>query len=161
MKTTKISKVLIALDYDPTAEKVAELGYSLAKTMDAEVILLHVIVDDSYYSSLEYIPVIGPVGFSNIGMNYVKDSDGLKNATQHFLDKTKEHLGDDKIKTIVKEGDFAESIIKTATELHADIIVMGSHSKRWLEEIILGSVTEKVLRHTKIPLYIIPTKKHD
>ncbi|MEI7597046.1 MAG: universal stress protein [Bacteroidota bacterium] len=161
MKTKKISKVLIALDYDPTAAKVAELGYSLAKTMDAEVILLHVIVDGTYYSALEYVPVIGPVGFSNIEMAHIKDSDGLKNATQHFLDKTKEHLGDDKIKTIVKEGDFADSIVKTAIEIHADIIVMGSHSRRWLEEIILGSVTEKVLRHTKIPLYIIPTKKHD
>jgi len=161
MKATKISKVLIALDYDPTAEKVAELGCSLAKSIDAEVFLLHVIVDDSYYSSLEYVPVIGPVGFSNIGMNYIKDSNELKNATQHFLDKTKEHLGDKKIKTIVKEGDFADSIIKTATELHVDVIVMGSHSRRWLEKIILGSVTEKVLSQTKIPLYIIPTKKHN
>jgi nucleotide-binding universal stress UspA family protein len=51
MKTNKLKKVLIALDYDPTAQKVAETGYSLAKTMGAEVILLHVISDPVYYSS--------------------------------------------------------------------------------------------------------------
>jgi nucleotide-binding universal stress UspA family protein len=51
MKTNKLKKVLIALDYDPTAQKVAETGYSLAKAMGAEVILLHAISDPVYYSS--------------------------------------------------------------------------------------------------------------
>ena len=49
MKTKKISKVLIALDYDPTAQKVAEIGFSYAKSMEAEVILLHIIADPIYY----------------------------------------------------------------------------------------------------------------
>jgi nucleotide-binding universal stress UspA family protein len=62
---------------------------------------------------------------------------------------------------LVKEGDFGETIVKTATDLHADIIVMGSHSRRWLDEILMGSVTEKVLHHTSIPLFIIPIKKHN
>jgi nucleotide-binding universal stress UspA family protein len=35
---------------------------------------------------------------------------------------------------------------------------MGSHSRKWLENIVMGSVTEKVLHHTSIPLFIIPTK---
>jgi nucleotide-binding universal stress UspA family protein len=36
---------------------------------------------------------------------------------------------------------------------------MGSHSKKWLENIVMGSVTQEVLHQTTIPLYIIPTKK--
>jgi nucleotide-binding universal stress UspA family protein len=36
---------------------------------------------------------------------------------------------------------------------------MGSHSQKWLENIIMGSVTEKVLHHTSIPIFIIPTKQ--
>ena len=39
MKTIKMNKVLIALDYNPTAEKIAEVGFSLAKAMNAETIL--------------------------------------------------------------------------------------------------------------------------
>src|SRR5665648_427725 len=55
MKTNKMKKVLIALDYDPTAQKVAEVGFSMAKDMNAEVTLLHVISDPAYYSAvLEY-----------------------------------------------------------------------------------------------------------
>jgi len=44
MKTTKIKAVLIALDYNPTSQKVAEFGYAVAKSMDAEVTLLHVLI---------------------------------------------------------------------------------------------------------------------
>ena len=65
------------------------------------------------------------------------------------------------IQTFVKEGDLAESILKTAKEVHANIIVMGSHSRKWLENIVMGSVTEKVLNNTSIPLFIIPTKKQN
>lgn len=160
MKTNKMKKVLIALDYDPTAQKVAEVGFSLAKTMGAEVTLLHVISDPVYYSSTEYSPIMGFTGYMDMGPLVLDSVDGLKRASQHFLDKSKQHLGDKTIQTQVKEGDFAESILKTAKDLQVDIIVMGSHSRKWLEKIVIGSVTEKVLNHTSIPLFIIPTKKH-
>ena len=160
MKANKMKKVLIALDYDPTAQKVAEVGFSLAKTMGAEVILMHVISDPVYYSSTEFSPIMGFTGTLDTGPMQLVSIDELKIAAQHFLDKSKHHLGDKTIQTQVNEGDFAESILKTAKDLHADIIVMGSHSRRWLENIVMGSVTEEVLHHTSIPLFIIPTRKH-
>ena len=42
--------------------------------------------------------------------------------------------------------------------MSADVIVMGSHSRSGLDKILMGSVAEKVLHHTSIPLFIIPTK---
>jgi nucleotide-binding universal stress UspA family protein len=156
-----MKKILIAIDYDPTAQKVAEAGYSLAKAMDAEVILLHVIADPEYYSLTQYNPIMGFTGYMDIGPLQLDMIDSLKKASQHFLDKSKQHLGDDSIKTLVKEGDFADAILETAKDLHANIIVMGSHSRRWLEKIVMGSVTEKVLHHTTVPIFIIPTKKHN
>jgi nucleotide-binding universal stress UspA family protein len=60
---------------------------------------------------------------------------------------------------MLKEGDLADSVLKAAKDVHADIIVMGSHSRKWLENIVLGSTTEKVLHHTTIPLFIVPTKR--
>jgi nucleotide-binding universal stress UspA family protein len=161
MKTTKMNKVLIALDYDPTAQKVAETGFLLAKTMGAEVILLHVISDPVYYSSTEYSPIMGFSGYMDMNPVQLDNVDALKKASLKFLDHSKRHIGDETIKTMVEEGDFAESILKTATDLHADIIVMGTHGRKWLEKIIMGSVTEKVLSHTSIPLFMVPTKKHN
>ena len=155
----KMKKVLIALDYNPTAQKVAETGFSMAKAMNAEVFLLHVMSDPVYYSSTGYDPVMGYTGFMDIGPMQINSNDGLKKASYEFLENTKLHLKHKTIKTIVEEGDCAKSILNIAKHLNTDVIVMGSHSHRWLENILMGSVTEKVLHHTSIPLFIVPTKK--
>jgi len=151
MKTKEIQKVLIAMDYDETSKKVAEVGFSMAKALHAETILLHVISEQPvYYSTYTYM--------RELRVDILED---LKKSTQAYLDKTKKYLGDDTIQTVLKEGDIAETILNTANELHADIIVMGSHSRKWLENIIIGSEAEAVLKRTTIPLFIIPTKKQD
>jgi len=153
-----MKKVLIALDFDPTAQKVSEEGYSFARSMGAEIVLLHVIVDPLYYSSIESFPIIGYTG-SLITPLQMLNTEETKKESGLFLNKIKQHLGDNAIQTIIKEGDFADVILKTADELKVDVIVMGSHSRRWLEEILMGSVTENVLHHSNIPLFIIPTHK--
>ncbi|GAB2810268.1 universal stress protein [Ferruginibacter profundus] len=153
--------VLIALDYDPTAEKVAAAGAALAKALGAKVILLHVIAEPAYYSSTAYAPVMGFGGYVDINFSEPDIIDNLKKASQEFLDRSKEHLDDTAIETLVKEGDIPDSIIAAAKEQNADVIVIGSHSRKWLESIVMGSVTEKVLHHTTTPLFIIPTKKEE
>lgn len=156
-----MKKVLIALDFDPTAQKVAEVGFSFAKTMKAQITLVHVLSDFVYYASTDFSPILGFTGYMEMGPLQIDSVEGLKKASQYFLDKTKQHLGDETIQTLIKEGDFSECILNTAAEVQADIIVMGSHGRKWLEKIIMGSVTEKVLSLTSIPLLIIPTKKHN
>jgi len=159
MKTKKISKVLIALDYNPTAQKVAEVGYSIAQSMNAEVTLLHVIKDPMFYSTAEYSPIMGFSGYVNVGSIQYDSIDGLKNESVEYLEKSRKHLGDDSIQVLVKEGDFADTILETAEELKTDLIVVGSHSRKWLEKIVMGSVSEKVLNNTSVPVIIIPTRK--
>ena len=160
MKTNKMKKVLIALDYDPTSQKIAEQGYKMAKAMGAEVTLLHVVVDSALYSSV----------YANMGVWQIDTLDtfdtleafkNLKTGSRNFLEKAKRHLADKSIQTIQKEGDTAQMILETSKEINADFIVMGSHSQKWLENILIGSVTEEVLRKTTIPMFIIPTKKRD
>lgn len=153
-----MKKVLIALDYDPSAEKIAETGFALAKSMGAETILLHVVADAVYYSSRSYSPIMGFTGYMETGLQESGKVDDLVKASAHFLDQSKQHLADANIKTLVKEGDFAETILATAKDLDADVIVVGSHSQKWLDEILAGSVTKKLLHHTTIPLFIIPVK---
>jgi len=160
MTTNKKVKVLIALDYDPSAKKVAEKGFSMAESMNAEVTLLHVIAEPAYYASTDFSPLLGFAGYMDVGSMQPGNVNGIKSASLLYLEKLKHHLGDTSIQTIVKEGDFADSILKTAKEIHADILVMGSHSRKWLENIVMGSVTQDVLNNTTIPLFIVPTKKH-
>jgi nucleotide-binding universal stress UspA family protein len=152
-----MQKVLIALDYDPTAQKVAEIGYSLSKTMNAELYLLHVVAENSYYSSLDYSPIMGFTGFSNLDPALTINVEEVKRVSLDFLEQTKLHLGDENIRTVVAEGDSAHNIIEVAKSLKVDLIVMGTLSKKWLEKVIMGSVAENVLKHSPIPMLIIPT----
>lgn len=151
MKTTSFKKVLIAMDYDDTSQKVAETGYSLAKSMNAETILLHVVAEQLvYYSSYMFMRELK-----------VDVNENLKQSTEDFMNKTKKHLGDKNIQTIIKEGEVAETILETAKEIKADLIVIGSHSRKWLDSILMGSGAEDVLKRTTIPLLVVPTKKRD
>jgi nucleotide-binding universal stress UspA family protein len=154
-----MKKVLIALDYDPTAEKIAETGYALAKATGSEVVLIHVVAEPNYYSTLDYSPIMGYTGFSSPDMLMLVDDTEVKKASQDFLDQSKKHLGDENITTILGEGDCAEAILKAATDLNVNIIVMGTHSRRGLDKILMGSIAEKVLHHSDVPLFIIPTKQ--
>lgn len=153
-----MKKVLIALDYNPDAQKIAETGYELSRALNAQAILLHVTSDATYYSSLNYSPIMGFDGFSNLDVVQTNTVEELKNVAQNYLDKTKQHLGDETIQTVLKEGEFDESILQTANEMEVDIIVLGTHSRKGLGKILMGSVAEKVLHHTTIPLFIIPVK---
>ena len=152
-----MKKILIAIDYNPTATNIAEAGYSLAKSMNAEVTLLHVVADYTYYSSLDYSPVLGFDSFSNLGAIQTNTIVELQNAAQDYLGKIKDQLGDESINTIIKEGDTGDAILSAAAELKADIIVMGTHGRRGLDKILMGSVAEKILRHSKVPMFIIPS----
>src|ERR1035437_7266782 len=74
MKTNEMKRIMIALDYDPTAKRVAEIGNLLAKTMGAEVILLHVILDPVYYSNTGCNPLtVTFVGTSTNAQQYIWD----------------------------------------------------------------------------------------
>jgi nucleotide-binding universal stress UspA family protein len=152
-----MKKILIALDFNPTAEKIADAGYALAKATNAEVILMHVVSEPTYYSSLDYSPIMGYSGFGTLDM--LNDLNEFKKASQDFLEQSKKHLGDERITILVGEGDCADAILNAAKELNVDTIVMGTHSRRGLDKILMGSIAEKVLHHSPVPLFIIPTKQ--
>jgi nucleotide-binding universal stress UspA family protein len=156
-----MERILIALDYNPTAQKIAEVGYKLAKKMSSKVILLHVLPNQEYYNPSPYDPIMGYSGFVNMDVMHPEYMDELKKSHLEFLDKAKEHLQDGSIETMLKIGDFANKILETASEINADIIVVGSHSKKLLETIILGSTTERILKDSNVPVFIVPTQKKD
>jgi nucleotide-binding universal stress UspA family protein len=82
-----MKKVLIALDYNPTSHKVAEIGYATAKEMNTEVILLHVVTNPEHYSSPEYSPIVGGQGYMDTSQIQLDSEEGLTKASRHFLNQ--------------------------------------------------------------------------
>ncbi len=153
-----MKKILIALDYNPTAQKVADDGYLFAKALRAEIILLHVVSDSLSYSLTGHITVMGFAGTKEPILKDKTKFDSPKKISQQFLENIKQKLDDNSILTLVQEGSYADIILKTAEDLLIDIIIMGSHSRNWTEKLLIGSVTEDVLRNTAIPVLIIPIR---
>lgn len=149
-----MKKVLITLDYNPTSEKVVKMGYELAKLMEAEVCLFHVLSEVRYYG-MQYEPFMGYEGYA-FPVDYKIQEEFVKVA-QNYLDKTKAHLMGENISTHLAEGDTAKMILEYAKEWNADLVVMGTHNHGTLEKLFLGTVASSVLEHTDVPVYMVPT----
>ena len=151
-----MKKVLIAIDYNPCAQKIAETGFEYARAMNAEICIVHAIADTAYYS-LEYSPIMGFEGFSPDCA--FKSIDEQENEANMFLAAVVKHLGDSNIKTRVLDGKTSEAILQYAAEYKADLIVMGAQSHNGFEKLVMGDVVARVLKHSKIPVLVIPTDK--
>jgi nucleotide-binding universal stress UspA family protein len=100
---------------------------------------------------------MGYDGFeSEIDLNINKE---MHSVAENFLDTVRKHLNDSQVKTKVIEGTTADVILEYASSWKADTIVLGTHSHNILEKIFIGDVASKILKNTKIPVYMVPTKK--
>lgn len=152
-----MKKVLIAIDYNPVSEQVVHAGYELAKKMDAEVCLLHVITDVSFYG-IQYPTFMGYDGYNEMTTDLSIASE-MRKVAETFLKTAAEHLDDSRVSTHLADGETARSILDYAKECKADLIVMGTHSHSALEKFLMGTVASKVLEKTSIPVYMVPVKK--
>jgi|GEM_PF-6624596 len=153
-----MKKVLIALDYGLSAQSIAEKGLELAKGLKAKVTLLHVVAEESYYSIVDTAPFIGIYGNDFFDL---ENNENLVESSLSFLERIKTNLNSPESEVVAKPGDFETVILETATNWNADVIVLGSHSKNWLQKAVVGSVTESILSKSKIPLFIIPIKENN
>ncbi len=150
-----MKKIIIAIDYNPSAEKVAEAGYEIAKALQAELTLVHVITEPAYYA-MDYSPIMGySGGYTEGTISIYKD---IKKQARDFLAASARHLGDADIKTKVLAGDDVESsILKYCKSRKTDMIIIGSHSHKGLKRIFGTDVAAHLLRHSNKILLIIPT----
>jgi nucleotide-binding universal stress UspA family protein len=153
-----MKKVLIAIDYNPFAQKVAETGVLYARAMEAEICLVHVIADIAF-SSREYSPIMGFEGFSYDSA--YKEMEEQENEANRFLEAVVNHLGDSNIQTKVLDGNTSEAIVEYAAAYQADLIVMGAQYHHGLEKLITGDIVGKVINHAAMPVLVVPGDKQD
>ena len=151
-----MKKVLIGLDYNPKSEIVAEKGYELAKKLGAEVCLIHVLADVSYYG-VNYPSFMGYEGYNEmqVDLNVISE---LREVAKNFLETAAKHLDDPSVTTFLAEGPTAHAILDYSKEWNADMIVLGTHSHSVLEKVLMGTTASRILEKTKIPVYLIPVK---
>ena len=154
-----LKRVIIACDYHQTAQKTVEKGYKMAKSIGAEIYLLHIVDHYSYYKLTEPSKDEKFAQCMKLNSLQLEEIEERLVELEKFLENIKSFLNDKTIHVIVKAGDPADSIIKIAEDLEANIIVINSHSRKWTENITMGSVADKLFKKSTIPLLIVPVKK--
>jgi nucleotide-binding universal stress UspA family protein len=147
------TKILVPVDFSPCSEEAFRVALTLAKTFQAQLLLLHVI-DTSALAT-----------FNQLGLLAVpSDAQGQKRRLRHHarlnvrqLLESESTKGVNVTRIVLEGGPFVE-IAKTARMEKVDLVVMGSYGGRSgnVDKIFFGSTAEKVVRTAGCPVLTVP-----
>ena len=142
MKTFK--HILVPTDFSPSSAAAIELAINIATQFDAELTLLHV----------WELPVYP---YTELMLSSAELTNAIeKAATESLETKLKEvRLRLPRTKSLLKVGIPWQQIVATSKESRADLLVMGTHGRRGFEHAIMGSVAEKLVRLSPIPVLTV------
>ena len=135
-------KILVPVDFSSGSERAVSKAAELARVMDADVELIHVY----------QLPVFAlPDSSVTVSPTYVAD---LTDRAQKALEKHRDQLAADGLQASTKlvEGMPAQAIVDHANDIHAEMIVMGTHGHSGFKRFLLGSTAERVVRMAQVPV---------
>lgn len=138
-------RILIATDGSENAERAASYGMNLAKTADAEVHALYVI------STQHAVTTRTVKGWSEGFEEYLTNKGGVAIGD---VEKLGTEVGV-KVKPAFMKGIPADRILEYAQENNIDLIVMGTQGLTGIKKFLIGSVAEKIVRHSRVPVMVI------
>jgi nucleotide-binding universal stress UspA family protein len=148
-----LHRILVPFDFSKHSENALTYAVAFAEKFGAELHLLHVVQDLSMFLPDVVTagpPLVPPVdqltGASRAALDRVIDQNDLKRLSVHAE---------------VREGTPFHEIIRSAREKDIDLIVMGTHGRSGLAHVLLGSVTEKVVRKAPCPVLTVRHPEHE
>ena len=141
----EIKKILCAVDLSEHSKQVAEYAATLAKSLNASVIVVYTAPSLSEYVGFHVPP--------NTIENFVGEI--VTGAEQSMDNFVAENFAGIDAKGQVLIGYAAEEILNRAQEEDAGMIVMGTHGRKGIDRILFGSVAEKVVKNARIPVLTI------
>ncbi|RXA19897.1 universal stress protein [Methanosarcina sp. MSH10X1] len=145
MEGSLFKRILVATDGSENAERAASYGINTAKAAGAEVHALYVI------STQHAVTTRTVMGWSEAFEEYLANKGG---AAVGNVEKLGREAGV-KVKPAFLKGIPADKILEYADENNIDLIIMGTHGLTGIKKFLIGSVAEKVVRHSKIPVMVI------
>ena len=142
-------KLLVAIDLSESTEKIIEKTLGLAKALSAKIWLVHIAEPEPDFVGLD------------VGPQYERDALSEKFHREHAeLQAIAERLRKEDLETtaLLIQGVTVESILKEVAKLDPDMVVVGSHGGGAMRQLLVGSVSEGVLRKVDCPVLVIPTR---
>ena len=148
----KLKKILVPTDFSDFSELAFQYGLSFCREYGAEMTMLHVI-EDPFYPSAG-----GSFGFDMAGFFSKMEEEAQKKMDE--LIATDQAKGVTVQRQIVRGTPFLE-IIRVAKEQDSDMIVIATHGRTGLAHVLMGSVTEKVVRKAPCPVLVVRKSQHE
>ena len=142
--------VLLATDFSAAARAAAEHAVAVASASEAELHLLHVIEEFSYWESFNRKHFPSQEVFEELESN----------ARIALADLAQDEELGARALTHVRHGKPFLEIIRAARELEADVLVIGSHGQSGLSETLFGSTAEKVVRKAPCAVLVVRHPEH-
>jgi nucleotide-binding universal stress UspA family protein len=149
----EIRRILCPVDFSDYSRRALDHAIAIARWYESTVTALHVFSPSPVAA---YGP--GPVVFVPIVLTPA-DRDRLLADTKAFTDA--EMAPGVPIEAVIREGNTAAEIVDQATDMSADLLVIGTHGRSGFERLLLGSVAEKVLRKARCPVLTVPRRLPD
>ena len=139
-----MKKIIVPIDFSEHSEYALEAASNIARKYNSELIVLHML------ELSNAILTAGSAAINEEAVFYLKLAEQKFEA---FLDKP--YLEGIEVTPIVKHFKVWSEVNDVAQEHDANLIVMGSHGASGIKEVLIGSNTEKVVRHSDIPVLVI------
>lgn len=148
----KMERILCPMDFSEFSAKSYEYAHSLARHYDARLFLEHVIQP----LTMMYPDFAFPVSFNQIYSNLTEDAEKqLKEVVKNYS------LNGIHPEMVVREGFPTDAILEFADLNNINLIVMGTHGRRGIDRLAMGSVTERILRKAHCPVLVVRKPAHD
>lgn len=139
-------RILIAVDSSEYSMQAAKRGLELAHALNAKAALLFV------------VDTTKAMGNIDGGILPQQALIILKKEAEQTLDELAMMYDGEGLMKFMPEGHPFEAILATARIWDADLLVMGTHGRTGLQHLLMGSVAEHVVRRSKVPVMVVPSK---
>lgn len=140
-----MKRILVPTDFSEHAEDALKVAAQIARKHNSEIILLHMLELPSQMNDA----ITGGASIPETMLFMKKANEMLDKATE------KPYLQDISVTEILKMDKIIHGISQVSKENNIDLIIMGSHGSSGVEELLIGSNTEKVVRNSDIPVLVI------
>ena len=139
----EIKKILFPVDLSESSDKILPYVQTVAKKFDSKIYILFAARVFDYFTSI-YVP------HPSINKFEKEIIEGAEKRLYEFVDTHfKEFPG---TKTVVVAGDAAEKIVEYIEDQKIDLVIMGTHGRKGLERILFGSVADRVIKMSPVPV---------
>jgi universal stress protein A len=145
-----LNSVLVAFDFGETSTNALTYGKNLAQAFGGRLHVLH-IADVISLSAAQFYPE-GPgdpeAMAAQLGLNHLHDVLAAEGAP-------------DALPAVRVSPDTAGAIVEYAKDIHADVIVLGTHGRSGVSRLLMGSVAEHVVRRAPCPVLVVRPREHE